>query len=154
MNNSTTQRKQRNIEVIRDGSEPAGPTPYLSRARCGKCGEEVPGNNVFCFAVHACQKQLPPPKQIVIRFLPVPMEGVISAGFLGCHGGFEVEFDGKSSGDLGFGEMIEQIIGLTHPKLDKERPRYPMMSPLDWKKYYEAWHSAGMKGEEEEGERA
>lgn len=131
-----------NIDVIRDGSEVPHPTQPIPIAKCGRCGKEIKGNNVFVDVGHDCVplRMLPPPKQIVIRFLPRQPEGAYLANAPNNYyegvGEFDVEMNGESTGGLSFGELIEQIISLTHPKLDG-KPRFPMMTREDWAKYYD-----------------
>jgi len=82
-------------------------------ATCGKCGKPLPmveGKAVG--AGHYCQKQLTGARQMIVTFLATG-EFIVSEGNL-------------FADRLTWGEMIEQVIGLTHPSL--RSPRYPMLT--------------------------
>lgn len=52
-----------------------------------------------------------------------------------CERGYEVIVAGTTSGLLGMGELIEQILSLL-PQVETQSPRYPMLTPEEWHAIY------------------
>ena len=83
-------------------------------AQCGKCGRDLNMVDGFAFDPgHYCQPLLPGYKQVIIVMRQA--------------GDFDVCIDGVFSDRLTWGEMIEQVISLTHG--DIRKPRYAMRTP-------------------------
>lgn len=95
-------------------------------AQCGKCGRDLPNIGTLAFdAGHYCQPLLPGARQVIILCRQT--------------GDFDVCVDGLFADRLSWGEMLEAVIGLTHPTIRKTQyhMRTPQQMAAQNKKYGE-----------------
>ena len=77
-------------------------------AQCGKCGRDLQNVGVLAFDPgHYCQPLLPGARQVIILCRQA--------------GDFDVYVDGLIADRLTWGEMVEQVISMTHPTIRKSQ---------------------------------
>lgn len=87
-------------------------------AYCGKCNKEIPlVNGVAVDIGHDCWKMLKGGRQIVVSY---------------DDSGYTVTEGEHYADQLGFDEMLGQVVNLMHPEIGK--PRYQMLTFAQWKK--------------------
>lgn len=93
-------------------------------AQCGKCGRDLPVIEGLAFNPgHYCQPLLPGSRQVIILCRQT--------------GDFDVSVGGLFSDRLTWGEMVEQVISLTHPTIRKSH--YQMRTPQELAAQDQKW---------------